>query len=168
MEQLRRYLLCFATVVLLLPWLAGCDSVDDERVPVRDVRIVFNTIAEWNIYGVGGAMDYRRFIRDERIPANFPYTAMTFTGFGGVLLTCDVLGNPMAFDLSCPVERKPTVRVEINTDEYVAECPVCHSTYDVFTLPGTPLSGAAAKHGYGLRRYRVGPSQGGAYMLISN
>ncbi len=168
MKELKRYLLCFFTALAVVASVSGCDSVDDDRVPVRDVRIVFNTVADWNLYGVGGALDYRRFIRDERIPANYPYTAMTFTGFGGVLLTCDGLGNPMAFDLACPVESKASVRVEIDTDEYVAVCPVCHSTYDVFSLPGTPLSGPAAEHGYALRRYRVGPSQGGAYMMITN
>lgn len=168
MEKLKKYFTRFFVMLTILPVFAGCDSVNDDRVPVRPVQIAFGTVAEWNIYGVGGALDYRRFIRDERIPANYPYTANTFTGFGGVLLTCDVLGNPKAFDLSCPVECKQTVRVEVNTDEYVAECPVCHSTYDVFSLPGTPLSGPAADKGYALRRYRVGPSQGGAYMLISN
>ena len=168
MKELKTHFLRIFLALLVLGAASACDSVDDDRIPVMPVQITFNTIAEWNIYGVGGAMDYRRFIRDERIPANYPYTAMTYTGFGGVLLTCDVLGNPMAFDLACPVERKQSVRVQINRDEYVAECPVCHSTYDVFSRPGTPLSGPAANDGYALRRYRVGPSQGGAYMLISN
>lgn len=154
--------------VALATAVSACHDVIDDRIPVMPVQITFNTVADWNLYGVGGALESRRFIRDERVPANFPYTAMTYTGFGGVLLTCDVMGNPQAFDLSCPVERRQAIRVSVNQKEHLAECPKCGSTYDVFTLPGTPLSGPAAKDGYGLRRYSVRSGQGSAYMVISN
>lgn len=81
---------------------------------------------------------------------------------------CDVLGTPQAFDLSCPVERSKDVRVFINEDnEYLAECPKCHSTYNVFSLLGHPVSGEAASKGYALRRYRVGTGRAGEYMVVS-
>ncbi len=64
-----------AAIVALIA--ASCHTIDDDRIPVTPVNIVFNTVADWNIYGVTGAMDYRLFIRDQRKPANFPYTAMT-------------------------------------------------------------------------------------------
>lgn len=151
------------TAASLLP---SCHTIDDDRVPVAAVNIVFNTVADWNIYGVAAATDYRRFIRDERIPANFPYTASTFTGYGGILLVCDVLGNPQAFDLCCPVEVKPTVRIAIDKDTQLAKCPVCGSTFDVFSLPGTPVGGKAADYGYGLRRYNV-RSSANAYKTVT-
>ncbi|MDE6134737.1 MAG: hypothetical protein K2F79_04100 [Muribaculaceae bacterium] len=147
---------------------AGCDTLDDDRVPVTPVQISFNTVADWNFYGVAAALDHRRFIREQRIPSNFPYTAMTYTGFGGVLLTCDVLGTPMAFDLCCPVERQQSVRVHVNPATNLAECDKCGSAYDVFSLPGTPVSGPASRDGYGLRRYRVSAGQGAAYMMVTN
>lgn len=146
----------------------GCHSIDDDRIPVAPVNIVFNTVADWNIYGVAGAMDHRSFIREKRVPSKFPYTASTYTGFGGVLLVCDVLGNPRAFDLSCPVEARQDVCVSIDEESTLACCPKCGSTYNVFSLMGHPESGPAADAGYGLRRYNVGPGRGGsAYMVVS-
>ena len=146
----------------------GCDRLDNERIPVEQVNIVFQTVADWNIYGANSALTWNTFIRSERKPANFFYTAQTYTGYGGVLLVCDVLGNPQAFDLSCPVERSKDVRVFINEDnEYLAECPKCHSTYNVFSLLGHPVAGEAARQGYALRRYRVGAGRAGEYMVVS-
>lgn len=146
---------------------SACHTIDDDRIPVAPVDIVFNTVADWNIYGVAGAMDYRYFIRDLRKPSNYPYTAMTYTGFGGVLLVSDVMGNPQAYDLACPVEADKNVRVEID-DEFLAHCPKCGSTYNVFSLLGHPVSGRATELGYGLRRYHVGPGRNGAaYMVVS-
>ena len=44
-------------------------------------------VAEWNVYGVSGAMDYRVFSREERLPAGYPFLATTHTGYvvGGFL-----------------------------------------------------------------------------------
>lgn len=163
----------FRTIIPVAAAAAGiflttqCRHTDDDRIPWADVRIAFNSPAEWEIYGTPAAMDYRRFVRTERIPADFPYTALTYTGFGGVLLVADVMGNPQAFDLACPVEVRYDVRLFIN-DHYEAECPVCHSTYDVFLNYGAPLSGPAAKKGYSLTRYRVVEGSGGEYRLVTH
>ena len=158
-----------ATAVTIVAAAAvySCHSLDDDRIPVQPVNISFATVADWNIYGVNGALEWRRFIRSDRIPPNYPYTAMTYTGFGGVLLLCDVLGNPQAYDLACPVECRQDVRVFINTeDEHLAECPECGSKYNVFSLMGHPVSGIAATRGYALRRYCVGAGRVD-YMLVS-
>lgn len=159
----------FLSLVIIAAALfsVGCDRLDDQRIPPAPVNISFATVGDWNVLGVGGALDYKRFIKDEFIPADYHYSAISATGFGGVLLVCDVNGNPAAYDLSCPVECKRDVRIFVNTDELVGECPKCHSTYDIFTLGGYPLSGQAAKDGFGLRRYNVGPGRSD-YMLISN
>lgn len=145
----------------------GCDRLDDERIPPAPVSIPFVTIGDWNAFGVAGAMDYKRFIKDEQLPPSYHYTAISATGFGGVLLAGDVNGQPVAYDLACPVECKRDVRIFINTDDMVGECPKCHSTYDIFSLGGHPLSGPAARDGFGLRRYNVGPGRVD-YMLVSN
>lgn len=158
----------YITLLATLCLLAGtsCRNLDDDRIPPSPVNIAFINEAQWNTCGVTGAMDYRIFIRELRLPANYAYTAAACTGFGGVLLTCSVLGEPMAFDLACPVERSASTRLFINTDAMVAECPVCHSTYDVFSLPGHPLSGKAASEGFGLKCYSVGRGRVD-YMVIS-
>ena len=110
-------------------------------------------------------MDARLFVKQSLIPSDFPYTSIEETGYGGVWLVCDVMGVPKAYDAACPVEVKRDVRVFIN-DEHEAECPVCHSTFDVFSLDGHPLSGRAAEEGWGLRRYGVGPGGRGEFMVV--
>lgn len=153
-------------VLVMAAMCCGCDRLDDDRIPVAAVNISFPTVAEWNVYGVASALDYRSFIPEQHLPKGFYYTASTYCGFGGVLLVGDVMGTPQAYDLACPVECRRDVRVRINTESNLAECPQCHSTYDVFSLYGHPAGGEAAQKGYGLRRYRVGPASG-SYMLIS-
>lgn len=166
--RMRRFLYLLGAAVFLGALSLSCHELDDDRVPLYPVSVVFPTVAQWDVYGVAGAMDYRRFIIQERVPENFPYTAVSQTGYGGVLLVCDVAGQPKAFDLSCPVEARPDVRVHIDRENNIAVCDGCGSTYDVFSLDGHPISGPASRQGFGLRRYRVGPGRGGDYMVISN
>ena len=147
--------------------LSACSHIDDNRIPVRNVNVAFSTVAQWDVYGVAGAYSYKRYIRELREPANFPFTANTYTGFGGILLVTDPLGNPLAYDLACPVEVKANIRVFIN-DEYLAECPECHSTYDVFSSYGAPVGDCpATHHRYGLRRYSVMSGLSGDYRVIT-
>lgn len=155
---------CAVVGALLL--CSGCHHLDNKRLPPANVNIIFWTQADWDVYGVSGAMTSKRFIRDLKEPSNYPWTALTYTGFGGILLVSDISGVPVAYDLACPVECKATIRVAIN-DNLVAECPNCHSTYNVFSLYGHPESGEAAEKGYGLQIYSVGPGRGGEYMVVS-
>lgn len=146
--------------------ISSCESVDDNRIPYAPVNIRFSTEGDWQIYGVASALDTRRFIKSEHIPSNFPYTDLSQTGFGGVLLVGDYEGVPHAFDLSCPVECKQTVRIFVDDEEMRGECPQCHSTYDIFRF-GAPLSGEAAEKGYALRRYNIS-SGSNIYRQITN
>ena len=159
-------------VILILP---GCQSVDDDRIPNMPVNIVLSDAGTWNTYGVSGFGSSRRFIISLREPSGFPYTQTSATGFGGVLLisgmdpytaTTDV---PLAYDLSCPVEMKSDVRVEVEGELYNAVCPVCGSKYDVTMGGGAPLSGPAAsgERKYGLRRYACYPSGNGGYVVTN-
>ena len=80
---------------------------------------------------------------------------MSETGFGGVLLVCDAMGDNRAFDLACPVEVQQNVRVIVPENEIIARCPKCGSTYDIMSGYGHPLSGPAQTEGYWLRSYHV-------------
>lgn len=157
----------FAAIVLAaaVAAVSACHHLDDDRVPLMPVWLSFNTQADWTLYGTPAAMDHKLFVKADRTPANYPYTALDETGYGGVLLVCDVMGYPKAYDAACPVEVKRDVRVRIN-DDLKAECPVCHSTFDVFSLDGHPLSGRAADEGWGLRRFSVGPGTRGETMVV--
>lgn len=134
--------------------LAACDSVDDQRIPSVPVHLDFPTVGDWQQYGVSAALESRIFIKAQRLPAGYPYAEVSATGFGGVLLVGSFDNVPLAYDLSCPVEVSPTVRVVVDTEENVARCAKCGSTYDVFRT-GVPLSGPAAEKGYALTRYQV-------------
>ena len=161
--KLRLIALLFPLCVFL-----GCHTVDDDRIPYSPVMIRFSTQSMWEIYGVKGALDYQRFIINDNIPSNFPYTALSYTGFGGVLLCGDIHGNPVAYDLSCPVERSRTVRIIIDETASNAYCSKCGSVYDVFSNFGVPLSGEASRLGYGLRRYDVTSGTQGDFKVITN
>ncbi len=165
------------TAIAFILILAGCDSVDENRIPAYAVSINLAGAGMWNSYGVAGFGSHRNFIKTTslREPANFPYSATSATGFGGVLLIngMDVFTTeadvPLAYDLSCPVEAKSDVRVRIEGDEYDAVCPVCGSRYDVVTGGGGPLSGPAAQgdRKYALRRYRCLPATDGGYLITN-
>lgn len=167
-----------AVVAATATLLAACHDVNSERIPLSAVRIPFTTIGDWHTYGVAGAASTRRFIKgtgSDGEPAGYPYTGLTATGFGGVMIVGTftysgdpVMTPPAAFDLSCPVEARRDVRIVADTDEGLARCPKCGSTYDIFQGTGMPLSGPAAKLEYGLRRYRASAGGAGEYMVIFN
>ena len=151
----------FACVLLMQAMLVSCNTVDDDRIPSMPVSINLSTQDLWNTYGVSGIGSYTKFIAALREPRNFPFTDRTATGYGGVLLISGInpftyeAGVPLAYDLACPVECKPDVRVNIVATEAfpVAVCPVCGSHYDVVEFGGSPTSGPALSRKLGLRRY---------------
>lgn len=161
--MLRHYLL---TLTLLLTTAISCKHLDDQRIPPAPVNLSFDTIADWNQYGVPGALSHKRFIKSMMVPADFPYKALSHTGFGGILLVGDILGAPRAYDLACPVECKADVRIVVDTEAANAYCPKCHSVYDIFTNYGQPLDGPALEYGYGLQKYYVGAGTQGEYMIV--
>lgn len=135
----------------------SCESVDNHRIPAANVMLNFNTIGDWQVYGVSGAAQIRNFIRQTGEPAGFPYSVAEQTGYGGVMLVCDPLGDYIAYDLACPVEVKPDIRVAYDptADKAgIVKCPKCGSTYDIYSH-GAPLSGDALRLKYGLEEYRV-------------
>lgn len=158
-----------AALTVAATLFSGCHSVDDDRIPPLPVYLAFTTVGMWDTYGVAGATSHRRFILTDRlrVPENFPFTALSQTGYGGILLVSDILGDPQAYDLACPVEVRQDVRIRVNSEKNIAECPECGSTYDIFSNYGTPLSGPAAEKGYGLKRYHVGRGSGTDYMVVT-
>lgn len=163
----RLHIYSVLLAICVMPMLCACHTVDENRIPVSPVRIVFSTQSQWEIYGVSGALQYRQFIKKEGLPQNFPYTSLSYTGFGGVLLVSDIHGNPVAYDMACPVERSATVKIAVDSEANNAYCPKCGSIFDIFTNYGHPLSGAAAREGYGLQRYIVTGGMQGEYMTVT-
>ncbi|MDE6811945.1 MAG: hypothetical protein K2J15_06285 [Muribaculaceae bacterium] len=157
---------------------AGCDTVEDDRIPNMPVNINLSDPGMWNTYGVSGFGDFSYFVfmdGSAREPSGFPYTDISATGFGGVLLIEGMdpfemqTGVPLAYDLSCPVERSRTIRVRIDPADFEAVCPVCDSHYDVTMAGGAPVAGPAltGSHKYGLKRYYCHPASTGGYIINS-
>lgn len=136
-----------AAALLSAILLQACSSVDDDRIPAYAVSISLSDAGTWNTYGVAGFGNHRRFILTStlREPRNFPFSTQSATGFGGVLLISGMdpftatTDTPLAYDLACPVELKPDVRVQIEGDLYEAVCPVCGSRFNVTTGAGRPF-----------------------------
>lgn len=144
----------YLTIVVWMLLLAtSCEDADNDRIPTAAVHIEFGNAAMWSVYGVSAYPDYRVFIKSENKPKGFTYVANSATGYGGVMLVCTPTNVVLAYDMSCPVERSSTVRIEYDTDDLVLRCPNCGSTYDIAT--GSPLSGSALKQKYLLQPYAV-------------
>lgn len=160
-------------IAMMLILTTGCDSVDDERIPAVPVSLNLASTPLWDTYGVSAFGDYRSFIKTLGVPRDFPYSEKTYTGYGGLLIVCGVnpftleAGVPMAYDLCCPVECKPEIRVEMRQQGAIPEavCPVCGSHYDVVERGGSPVSGPALQDKYGLRRYEARPGAYGGYLF---
>ena len=157
MKKSLRIIFGALSLLSLSATATSCHSIDDERLPPVNVNITFNTIGDWQLYGVAGAGDYREFIRSQRLPAGYAYKVSEYTGFGGLLLTCDPDGEYLVYDLACPVEANANVRIEIDSDNPlagVARCPKCGSTYNLYGY-GAPMAGEALKLNYGLQKYHI-------------
>lgn len=155
--------------------VTSCNTIDDEQVPSFPVNLALSPLSVWQKYGVSVYGESREFIKSERIPSDFGYLDRTLTGFGGVLL---VMGFnpysgedcvPMAYDLSCPVERQADIRVKMVAGDPLPEarCPHCGSTYDVVQRGGSPTGGVALKRQLGLRRYDCYQATGGGYVIAN-
>lgn len=165
MKKISHLKTTLAAVLLLLA-VASCGHYEN-RIPPMPVRVTFPTVGDWNVYGISGAYSYKYFIKSQMIPAGFPYTALSETGFGGVLLTTDMHGDAHAYDMACPVELRHDVRIGIDPEKMIARCDLCGSTYDVFDNYGMPLGGPARDREYRLARYNVIPGGAGEYMVIT-
>lgn len=69
-----------------------------------------------------------------------PTTSMEQLGFGGLLVVHGLKpGFYYAYDLSCPVENSPLVRIELQGLDI--KCPTCGTSYDALGGTGAPISG---------------------------
>ena len=152
--------------------LASCLQLNDERIPAMAVNVDLGNQGVWNSYGVAGIGQFNEFIFNTttRIPLGFPYTYGSATGYGGILL---IMGqnaytgevSPLAYDLSCPVERLPDVRVTVDSNSFDAVCHECGSHYSVVEGNGAPLSGPAQAMHYAMTRYECYPTVNGGYII---
>ncbi len=83
--------------------------------------------------------------------------AVERTGYGGVLVYHGLSSTGSseayyAFDASCPVECKTTIRVEVDDDAINAVCPNCGTKYEIINGIGHPVEGEGTET---LKQYNV-------------
>lgn len=164
---MRAHSLLFLLLILVGFVTSSCHTVNDERIPAMPVRLTFHTQGDWIVHGVAGAGDYKIYNRVKGIPVDYPYTALDATGYGGVMVVCDVSGEYAAVDVACPVEASPDVTVYVPKGELYAQCPKCGSTFEVFSNCGYPRTGLAAERGYALTRYHVSYGGSNEYIVVT-
>lgn len=162
----------YLKALLFLPlFLSSCQQINDERIPGMAVNLDLSNPGVWISYGVHSFGQYNYFINSPSVrePAGFAYSYNSATGYGGILLIGGLLFSgeigPLAYDLSCPVERLQSVRVYIDRDTFDAVCPECESHYNVVQGYGAPISGPAQKMHYGLTQYSCYPTTTGGYIV---
>ncbi len=151
-------------ITLLLLILTACNDEDHDRIPTAAVRVEFASQAMWDQYGVNGSFIHQRFILRKNLPAGFPYTLTSATGYAGLMLITNEHATPFVYDLCCPVEINASTRIEYDDSRICLRCPRCESTYDIST--GAPMSGVAKEKRYFLARYNIAPyGTAGGYLI---
>lgn len=167
MSRLRLLLKSLAFAISVFA-VSSCSSVDSERIPPLNVNVIFPTIGDWQTYGVSGAGQYKLFIASEKIPARFPYKSSEGTGYGGLLLMMDPMGQLLVYDLACPNCAPSLQRISYDSQASEAGIFLCHkcgSTYDTYAY-GTPRSGPALTNKVGLQRYKISILGASPYAVI--
>ena len=164
--MLIKKVITFLIIILTICW--GCSDVDNNRVPLTSVRIEVTLAQQQNrSYWANVPATFVTFLKPN-VPYGFPYTISSTTGYGGVLQVCGFDNHLFAFDLSCPFEHNPNIRIEIDESSLNAHCRECGSVYDVFYGSGAPISGPSAVNTYALRKYNITYiSSTGSYMIIN-
>lgn len=135
--------------------IASCDDATDSVIPNARVDIELNTRTTGLPFEQNGY----------QLVTTKP-TAASYIGYGGVLLVRGYTSTSevYAFDLACPVECSPTVRLKVE-DGYKAVCSKCGSEFDMIRYGNpAPTAGEAAEQKLLLRRYNAFYSEA-TYML---
>ncbi len=161
---LKKILIC----VIALISLSACENIDNRSLKGFRVDINLRMKSVWDTYGCPGMGTWQYFNYPKRIPSNFPYSATSYTGLGGVILFYTTSGL-VAYEAACPVEQKADIYVHIDPDSrYEAVCPKCRSHYDAFGGTGSPLSGEAVTRKVGLNRYSIYADNSlGGYQILN-
>ena len=145
-----KILIHFGIFILLLLTnigLSSCENEDQRRIPEASVYMELNLAASYPTF--------RNSVNDTLVftrPRNGHPTDRV--GYGGILVYTFVNGtetNYCAFDLCCPNEVNPNIRIYPN-DRGEAVCKSCGTVYQLLTGTGMVISGPSK---WNLKRYKV-------------
>jgi len=111
--MLKKLILIFVIFLLI--------CCNPNRTPILDmpVRLEFNLVSAPELYGYFG---FKEFV--------VPQYASQYLGYGGILVFHTIEDKFCAFDMSCPYEAKPNVRVHCDITG-IARCDSCQSAFYV-------------------------------------
>ena len=140
MRYFRDLALSFAALVGIL----ACDKEGyEQNTPLRSVWLNLPLQAQ----------PYRALLEPTgAVTIVEPPTETSAIGYAGVLIVHGLLPNQFyAYDLSCPVENSPIIRI-VGHDPLNVRCPKCQTKYDVLSGSGAVLSGSGRSP---LRKYKA-------------
>ena len=137
-------------VNLILFSFFSCGKEEEQNViPVSPVNFKINLNSTDAVLRSPGS--YKEYVK-----GSYPALATQSLGYGGLIIVNSYLDlgtnglNLFAFDLSCPNEGLPTIRVK-GADDGTARCEKCGRVYDLMAN-GRLKDGSSELH---LQRYRV-------------
>lgn len=127
---------------IMFTLLSGCDDSSISPIPDYPVSLQLNLTTTYPTFR-NSINQYLLFQK--------PVFQTDRIGYGGILVYTGFDGTYYAWDLSCPYEAKPDIRVHPN-QQGQAVCDSCKSVFDIGFGIGNPSSGPAKNL---LKRYKA-------------
>ena len=137
---------CYIVFSLLLAMVfAGCKNQTTTSIPSTRVELEFNILREAPLLNAMGGV--ATFIK--------PRYSNEYVGYGGVVVFHNFDDSFAAYDLACPNEVDPQVRLNVDSIVGEAICPKCGAVFDIGYARGYPVQGDCK---YIMRPYRISVS----------
>jgi nitrite reductase/ring-hydroxylating ferredoxin subunit len=134
---------------LLILQFVSCDDSYKSSIPDFPVQLNLDLTTTYPTF----RNSYNKYLIFER-----RISVTDYIGYGGILVYTGFDGGYYAFDMSCPYEVKPSIRVHPN-DKGQAICDSCKTVFDISYGIGNPVpnpvTGKAALAKETLRRYKA-------------
>ena len=135
---------CYIVFSLLLATVfAGCKNQATTSIPSTKVELEFNILNE-NLNAPGTVATFIK-----------PRYSNEYVGYGGVVFFHNFDDSFAAYDLACPNEVDPQVRLNVDSIVGEAICPKCGAVFDIGYARGYPVQGDCK---YIMRPYRISVS----------
>lgn len=122
--------------------LISCEEDEQRRIPNTSVYMELDLNGKYSTF----RNPYDTVVVAQR------ETVKDFIGFGGILVNIDYQNKYCAYDLACPYEVDPTIRVYPTENGMQAVCRECGSVFEIWNGTGM-VSKTPSK--WNLKRYQV-------------
>lgn len=123
--------LCRIVLLLAAVSLAACKTEVKTSVPSTRVSLEFNILRDApTLNAIGGVASFVK-----------PKYIGQYLGYGGVVVFHNFDDRFVAFDLACPNEVDPQVRLNVDSIPGEAVCPQCGAVFDIGYGHGYPVAG---------------------------